>query len=190
MGNVNNQCSFEGRIVRDIDYSSFTVNDQNGQRQVSKARFSIAVDRPLSKQQRQAAQNPNSNIKTADFIPLSATGAIVDNILKPFFYRGKGIHVSCHYTEWQTKDQQTGQTKYGHSFEIDDIGFCIQDPKNANDNNNNGANNGGGGNQNYGGGQNYGGSNNNTNQNHSQQQAQAAAQNAGFSMFDEDSQPF
>lgn len=186
MGNVNNVCNFEGRIVRDIDYSTFKVPDDNGgQRQVSKARFTIAVDRPLSAQQRQAAQN-NSNIKTADFIPLSATGVMVDKILKPFFFKGKGIHVTAHYTEWQQKDQQTGETKYGHSFEIDDIGFCIQDPKNGNGGNGNN----GGGNQNQGGsnaGGNYSGGGNQS-QNHSQPAQQNNA--AGFSMFDEDNQPF
>lgn len=178
MGNVNNQCSFEGRITRDIDYSTFNVPDENGgQRQVSKARFTIAVDRALSKQQRQAAQN-NSSIKTADFIPLSVTGPMVDNILKPFFFKGKGIHVSCHYTEWQTKDQQTGETKYGHSFEVDDIGFCIQDPKNSN--------NGNAGNQNQSSGQGYSQPTQQPNNNNQQPQQP----NAGFSMFDEENQPF
>lgn len=181
MSNIGNVCMFEGRIVRDIDYSTFNVNDgQGGQRTVSKARFTIAVDRPLSKQQRQQAQN-GSDIKTADFIPISVTGAAVDNILKPYFFKGKGIRVSAHYTEWAKKDPQTGQTTYGHSFEADDIGFCIQDPKGANGNNNGG----GGGQGNTG---NNGGGYNNNQQNNSQPQQQN--QNAGFSMFDDDNQPF
>lgn len=186
---IGNLCMFEGRITRDIDYSSFNVSDGNGgQRAVSKARFTIAVDRALSKEQRQKVQNGDNSIKTADFIPISVTGGMVDNILKPYFFKGKGIRIRGHYTEWQQKDQQTGETKYGHSFEADEIGFCIQDPKgnNNNGNNNSGNSNSGantqGGFPNYGNGGGYNG----------QQQAPAAPpnQNANFSMFDDDNQPF
>lgn len=183
MANVGNVCMFEGRITRDINYSSFNVPDGNGgQRTVSKALFTIAVDRALSKDQRQKVKNGDNSIKTADFIPISVTGAMVDSVLKPYFFKGKGIRVHAHYTEWQTKDQQTGETKYGHSFEADDIGFCIQDPQGSHNNNGGNQNNG-----NYGGG--YQGNNQSQPQQPSQNNAQPP-QNNGFSMFDNDDQPF
>ena len=44
------------------------------------------------------------------------------------------VKVVGHYTEYQTKDQQTGQTKYGHMFELDSIAFVTQDSKNLQQN--------------------------------------------------------
>lgn len=170
MVNINNLVIAEGRISTDINYSSFTGND--GQ-PVSKARFNIALDRQLSKDKRQEAQN-GGNVKTADFMPVNMTGEMVDKVLKPWFHKGKGIRILGHYTEWQQKDSQTGETKYGHAIEVDFIGFCIQDPKNAN--------NGNGGQQN----------NPPTQQSAPQPQSQPQQNpNSNFSMFDdEDNQPF
>lgn len=122
--NGANICIFEGRLSRDPQYSTF--NGQNGP--VQKALFTVAVDRALSSNQRQAAKN-DSSIKTADFIPCSLIGKQVETLQK-YFSKGKGIRIVAHYQEYTTKDQQTGETKYGHTFEVDNIGFCVQDPKN------------------------------------------------------------
>lgn len=184
---IGNSCMFEGRITKDIDYSTFNVPDgQGGQRAVGKARFSIAVDRVLSKDQRQKVQNGDNSIKTVDFIPIQVTGSMVDSILKPYFFKGKGIRIRAHYTEWQQKDQQTGETKYGHSFEADEIGFCIQDPKGSNNNGNgNGnSNTGNAGPNTQGGFPNYGAGVSTPPQNNQPNQ------NSNFSMFDDDQQPF
>jgi single-stranded DNA-binding protein len=129
MINSANICIFEGRMVRDPQYSTV----QMGQDSVEKALFTIAVDRALSAAQRQKAKNGDQSVKTADFIPCSLLGAQVAT-LRQYFPVGKSIRVIGHYTEYQTTDQQTGQKKYGHMFEIDNIGFAVQDSKNLQQN--------------------------------------------------------
>lgn len=182
----SNVCIFQGRISNDPQYSSQTMNGQNGPYQMEKALFKIAVDRPLSSAQRQRAKQDNS-IKTADFIPISLSGAQVAT-LRQYFYKGKGIQVIGHYEEYTTKDPQTGETKYGHTFVAEHIGFCIQDPKNAPQNQGQGQQ-GGYQQQQYQppqGGYPQGGY-----QQPPQQQGGYPQQGAnGFSMFDESNSPF
>lgn len=129
MVNTSNLCTFEGRISREPQYSTVQI----GQDTVQKALFSIAVDRALSSAQRQKVRNGDQSIKTCDFIPCSLLGAQVDT-LRQYFPVGKAIKVIGHYTEYQTKDQQTGQVKYGHMFELDHISFTTQDSKNLQQN--------------------------------------------------------
>ena len=129
MMNPANICIFEGRITRDPQCSTV----QMGQDNVEKALFTIAVDRALSSVQRQKVKNGDQSIKTADFIPCSLLGAQVAT-LRQYFPVGKSIRVIGHYTEYQTKDNQTGQTKYGHIFEVDNISFTVQDSKNLQQN--------------------------------------------------------
>ena len=179
MFNLANCCFFEGRISRDPQFSQVQMGiGQNGQpNMVDKALFSIAVDRALSSQQRQKAKNGDQSIKTADFIPCSLIGAQVAT-LRQYFPKGKAIKVVGHYTEYQTTDQQTGQTKYGHIFEIDNIGFTIADSKNVQ--------NGGGQSQNNNGyQQNNGGYNNQQSAQNFNQQPQN-----NVAMFDESESPF
>lgn len=186
--NLANCCFFEGRISRDPQFSQVQMGvGQNGQpNMVDKALFSIAVDRALSSQQRQKAKNGDQSIKTADFIPCSLIGAQVAT-LRQYFPKGKAIKVVGHYTEYQTTDQQTGQTKYGHIFEIDNIGFTVTDSKNIQNGGGQSQNNNGGYQQNNNGGyqQNNGGYNN-------QQPAQNFNQQPqnNFAMFDESESPF
>ena len=125
MINTSNLCMFEGRIARDPQYSTVQINNET----VEKALFSIAVDRALSANQRQKAKN-DPNIQTADFIPCSLLGGSVAT-LRNYFPQGKAIKVVGHYTTYSSTDQQTGQKKYGHIFEIDSIGFVTQDSKNV-----------------------------------------------------------
>ena len=178
MFNLANCCFFEGRISRDPQFSQVQMGvGQNGQpNMVDKALFSIAVDRALSSQQRQKAKNGDQSIKTADFIPCSLIGAQVAT-LRQYFPKGKAIKVVGHYTEYQTTDQQTGQTKYGHIFEIDNIGFTIADSKNVQ--------NGGGQSQNNNGYQQNNGYNNQQSAQNFNQQPQN-----NFAMFDESESPF
>lgn len=182
MLNQVNLCIFEGRVSRDPQYSQVQMGvGQNGQpNMVDKALFSIAVDRALSTAQRQKVKNGDQSIKTADFIPCSLTGAQVAT-LRQYFPKGKAIRVIGHYTEYQTTDQQTGQTKYGHIFEIDHIGFTVADSKNLQN-----------------GGQQQ--ANNNYQQNNYQQPQQNNYQQPqqnynqqpqnNFAMFDESESPF
>ena len=96
--------------------------------------------------------------------------------MKQYFPVGKSIKVIGHYTEYQTTDQQTGQKKYGHIFEVDEIGFTTQDSKNLQQNNNQAQNT-------------YQQPQQNNMQNAYQQPQQQPVQN-GFAMFDEGSAPF
>lgn len=178
MFNLANCCFFEGRISRDPQFSQVQMGiGQNGQpNMVDKALFSIAVDRTLSSQQRQKVKNGDQSIKTADFIPCSLIGAQVAT-LRQYFPKGKAIKVAGHYTEYQTTDQQTGQTKYGHIFEIDNIGFTVADSKNIQNNGNQSQNNNG----------NY--QQNNYQQQSAQQNNYQQPQN-NFAMFDESESPF
>lgn len=125
MINSANLCVFEGRIARDPQYSTIQV----GQESVEKALFSIAVDRALSTAQRQKVKAGDQTIKTVDFIPCSLLGASVAT-LRQFYPKGKAIRIICHYTEYQMPDPTTGQTKYGHMFEVDNISFTVSDSKN------------------------------------------------------------
>ena len=193
MMNPSNLCIFEGRVSRDPQISQVQMGlDQNGQpNMVDKALFSIAVDRALSTQQRNKVKGGDTSIKTADFIPCSLLGAQVAT-LRQYFPKGKAIRVIGHYTEYQTTDQQTGQTKYGHMFEIDNISFTIADAKNLQNNNQQAPQQ-----NNYQQPQNnYQQPQNNYQQPQGYQQAppqnyqQAPAQNNNFAMFDESASPF
>ena len=146
---------------------------------VEKALFTIAVDRALSSAQRQKVKNGDKSVKTADFIPCSLLGAQVAT-LKQYFPVGKAIRVMGHYTEYQTTDSQTGQTKYGHIFEVDNISFTVQDPKNLQQNQ---------GQQQAAPQQNYQQPNTYQAPQQNYQQQSASAQN-GFAMFDENDSPF
>ena len=189
MMNPANLCIFEGRVSRDPQYS--TVNF--GNEQVEKALFTIAVDRMLSAQQRQKVKNGDQSIKTADFIPCSLLGAQVAT-LRQYFPKGKAIRVVGHYTEYQTMDQQSGQPKYGHMFEVDNISFTVADSKNLQG----GAmpqNNGGGYQQNNGYQQPQNGyqqpQNNRPNNGYAPQGGYPQQnQNNDFAMFDESNSPF
>lgn len=175
MINPANICIFEGRITRDPQISTV----QMGQDSVEKALFTIAVDRALSSAQRQKVKNGDKSVKTADFIPCSLLGAQVAT-LKQYFPVGKAIRVMGHYTEYQTTDSQTGQTKYGHIFEVDNISFTVQDPKNLQQNQ---------GQQQAAPQQNYQQPNTYQAPQQNYQQQSASAQN-GFAMFDENDSPF
>lgn len=184
MINPANICIFEGRMTRDPQCSTV----QMGQDSVEKALFTVAVDRALSSAQRQKVKNGDKSIKTTDFVPCSLLGAQVAT-LKQYFPVGKSIRVMGHYTEYQTTDNQTGQTKYGHIFEVDNISFTVQDSKNLQ----NQQQNGGGYQQ--APQQNYQQPQNNyqqaPQQNYQQpQQYQQAPQQGGFAMFDEGESPF
>lgn len=129
MINTANLCVFEGRIVRDPQFSSFQVGNDT----VEKALFTIAVDRALTSNQRQKVKAGDQSIKTADFIPCSLIGGQVP-VLRQYFPAGKAIKVIGRYTDYKTTDSQTGQVKYGHIFELDNIGFTVQDSKNLQNN--------------------------------------------------------
>ena len=146
MVNSHNLCFFEGRIAKDPEYT--TVNTSNGQ--VEKVSFTLAVDRKLTSQQRQASRNGDQSIVTTDFVRCSLIGNAVPTF-KQYCPKGKAITVSCTYATYQSTNNQTGQTQYGHIFNVEDFSFAVADAKNMVGGNNNQQQN----NNNYGNGNNY-----------------------------------
>lgn len=135
MINQNNICIFEGRMTQNQKYSQ--INGQNGP--IDKANFSISVPRVLTAQQRQ-----DPNVKKNDFVNFTMIGNQV-KVLQQYFPAGTPIKVMARYTEYETIDNATGQKKYGHIFEVDNIGFVVSPSQNQG----NGNNNGNAGNNNY-----------------------------------------
>lgn len=116
---IDNSCKFIGRITR-IDQPKVKQGGPNGQ--FTEVTFSIACRKRLS----QADQNlkaQGQQVKDAYFVPLKASGANADNILK-WFQVGDPIMVEAHYDEYSYPDTQNpGKNKYGHSFIIEEWGF-------------------------------------------------------------------
>lgn len=135
MFNINNFCFFEGRTTSNQKYSQ--INGQNGS--IDKVFFSVSVPRALTSQQR---QDPNA--KKNDFVNFSLIGPQVKT-LQQFFPAGTPIKVIARYTEYESIDNATGQKKYGHVFEVMNIGFVVSPSQNAQ----NGGNNNSGNNNNY-----------------------------------------
>ena len=140
MVNTSNLCIFEGRVAKDPEFTQ--INGQNGP--IDKVVFDIAVDRGMSAQQRQNAQANQQ--ATADFIHCSMIGNQV-NAFRQYCPKGKAVKVLCHYTQYTYTNKQTGQTQYGHQFDVDNFGFVTADAKTLN----NGQQGGNGGFQNNNG---------------------------------------
>lgn len=185
MNNLDNMCIFEGRVASDPNYSSF--NGSNGP--VEKALFRIAVNRALTSDQRQKVKNGDQSIKTADFIPLSLIGAQVAT-LRQYFPKGTPIKVYARYTEYKSKDPNTGADTYGHIFEVENIGFTIAN--NGGGNNNNASQNNQGQQQYQQPQQQYnqGQQQYNQGQQRQPQPAPQAQPQSNFAMFDENEHPF
>lgn len=169
MFNTNNFCFFEGRMTQNQKFSQF--QGQNGP--VDKVFFSISVPRALSAQQRQ-----DQNAKKNDFVNCSLTGNQVKT-LQQFFPAGTPIKVIGRYTEYETVDNATGQKKYGHVFEVENIGFVVTPAQNQGNNNT--------GNNNY---QQQPQQNMQQNQNYMNQPQQNNNPQGNFQMFGESEFPF
>jgi single stranded DNA-binding protein len=139
MFNVNNCCQFEGRIAKDPEFK--TVGQ--GKNAFNKALFTLAVDRSLSKDQRDAKRNGDDSIVSADFPQFVANGAKAD-IIRDYFCKGKPIKIWATYQSYVTQDQN-GNKRYGHIFVVEELGFVLKD---TTDQNNNGGNNNNRGNNN------------------------------------------
>lgn len=156
MFNVHNACQFEGRMAKDPTFS--TVGQ--GQNAFNKATFTIAVDRQLSKTQREAKKN-GQDVVTADFPQFVAIGGKAD-LLQKYFHKGKPIKIWASYQSYVTQDA-AGNKKYGHIFQVEELGFTLSDNSNGNGGGNGAANNNGnsnGGYNNNGGGNGYANNNN------------------------------
>lgn len=121
MINTDNLCVFEGRLTKDPEITQTNINGQ----QVNKAKFTIAVNRVLTQQQK-AAKQQGQQIEDADFILCSCLGGTAD-LLQKFFVKGKPIKVIGSLRTYSTTDQATGQKTYGFGLNVDTIGFVLTD---------------------------------------------------------------
>lgn len=147
MLNASNLCSFEGRLIADPKMSQVTWNSQQGQKTMSKAEFTLAVDRKMTAAQKQAAQQAGK--PTADFPRFTVIGPKADFVQK---YLGKGkpckIVGSFETSSWVDKQ---GQKQYGWIFQVVDIGFTLSDNSQHQNNNQQGNTGAAPQNNNYGG---------------------------------------
>lgn len=153
MINTANLCQFTGRMVKDVQVQMVG----QGQNQYAKVLFSLAVARPLTKEQKQAKANGQDVVDT-DFINFVATGNQANTIAQ-YFPKGKPMTVVASYQSYKKADQN-GNTTYGHIFKVENIGFV---PGDSSNNNGGGNYNNNGGNRNYNNGGGY--NNNNYNNN-------------------------
>lgn len=110
MANLLNNCTFMGRLTRDPEVSSIPTS--NGE--LTKVRFSLAVDRAVRKGQQ----------KETDFINFSAIGPKAEFISK-YFSKGKPMFVNACFRTY--KVEKNGQTTYGYDFDVQDVQFVLQD---------------------------------------------------------------
>lgn len=114
--NINNMCNFEGRLVKDPEVSSV----QMGGKAVTKCKFTVAVDKMMTKEQKEKASQ--SGEPTADFINFDAIGPKADFVGK-WFKKGSGIKVVASFRTFSY--EKDGKKVYGSSFDVVDAGFTI-----------------------------------------------------------------
>ena len=125
-----NSVSLMGRLTRDPEVR-YTANTQ-----MANARFVVAVNRKLSKEKRQEAEN--NGYPTADFISCMAWGKTAENIGN-YFKKGQRIAVSGHIQTGSYENQQ-GQRIYTTDVVVDSFVF-IESNSSSNTNNNQGYSN-------------------------------------------------
>lgn len=108
-----NSVSLMGRLTRDPEVR-YTANTQ-----MANARFVVAVNRKLSKEKRQEAEN--NGYPTADFISCMAWGKTAENIGN-YFKKGQRIAVSGHIQTGSYENQQ-GQRIYTTDVVVDSFDF-------------------------------------------------------------------
>lgn len=133
--NTNNMCIFEGRLTADPELSYIPTN--NGQQGLAKCKIKIAVDKQMTKQQKEAAQKNNQ--PTADFVPVEIVGQKAE-FVSNYFKKGSAIKVVGSYKSFSY--QKDGQTVYGHNFDAVDATFTVGGNGNGNGNNSGNNNNG------------------------------------------------
>ncbi|MDU1579292.1 single-stranded DNA-binding protein [Finegoldia magna] len=108
-----NNVSLMGRLTRDpeVRYSANT--------QLANARFSVAVDRRLSKEKRMEAENNNQ--PTADFINCVAFGRTAE-VIGQYFHKGNRIAITGHIQTGSYENQQ-GQRIYTTDVIVDQFDF-------------------------------------------------------------------
>ena len=125
-----NNVSLMGRLTKDpeVRYSANT--------QLANARFSVAVDRKLSKEKRMEAENNNQ--PTADFINCVAFGRTAE-VIGQYFRKGNRIAITSHIQTGSYENQQ-GQRIYTTDVIVDQLDF-VESSKNNSKNEDNFNNN-------------------------------------------------
>lgn len=113
-----------GRLTRDPEVR-YTANTQ-----MANARFVVAVNRKLSKEKRQEAEN--NGYPTADFISCVAWGKTAENI-DNYFKKGQRIAVSGHIQTGSYENQQ-GQRIYTTDVVVDSFDFVESNSSSTNTN--------------------------------------------------------
>lgn len=121
-----NNVSLMGRLTKDpeVRYSANT--------QLANARFSVAVDRRLSKEKRTEAENNNQ--PTADFINCVAFGRSAE-IIGQYFHKGNKIAITGHIQTGSYENQQ-GQRIYTTDVIVDQFNFIESSKDNSKNENN------------------------------------------------------
>lgn len=119
-----NSVSLMGRLTRDPEVR-YTANTQ-----MANARFVVAVNRKLSKEKRQEAEN--NGYPTADFISCVAWGKTAENIGN-YFKKGQRIAVSGHIQTGSYENQQ-GQRIYTTDVVVDSFDFVESNSSSTNNN--------------------------------------------------------
>ena len=118
-----NSVSLMGRLTRDPELR-YTANTQ-----MANARFVVAVNRKLSKEKRQEAEN--NGYPTADFISCMAWGKTAENVGN-YFRKGNRIAITGHIQTGSYENQQ-GQRVYTTDVVIDSFDF-VESNKDNNSN--------------------------------------------------------
>lgn len=113
-----------GRLTRDPELR-YTANTQ-----MANARFVVAVNRMLSKEKKQEAEN--NGYPTADFISCVAWGKTAENIGN-YFKKGQRIAVSGHIQTGSYENQQ-GQRIYTTDVVVDSFDFIESNSSSTNTN--------------------------------------------------------
>lgn len=125
-----NNVSLMGRLTKDpeVRYSANT--------QLANARFSVAVDRKLSKEKRMEAENNNQ--PTVDFVNCVAFGRTAE-VIGQYFRKGNRIAITGHIQTGSYENQQ-GQRIYTTDVIVDQLDF-VESSKNNSKNEDNFNNN-------------------------------------------------
>lgn len=102
-----NNCSFIGRLTRDVDVA--TVGENN----VKVASFTLAVDRSY--------KSKNENDPTADFIPVQVWRKKAE-FAENYFSKGKQVYATGRLETYSY--DKDGRTVYAFRLKAEDIGFA------------------------------------------------------------------
>lgn len=130
MLNTSNICIFEGRVVADPTMEVINYNTNQGQKQMKKAKFTLAVDKNLGSKQKQDYKNAGK--PTSDFPMFEALGANAEFIEK-WGTKGKAIKVVASFESYSYTDK-SGNKQYGYKFEVQSVGFTVGGNSTGNNN--------------------------------------------------------